>query len=751
MSLNKNVRCPLKKKIAAVKDYLKARQPLREIARRHEISHSTLWHWIKRYQSRGRQGLVESKIQSRRLPREIETNVMRLKERHPEMTVRKARKMMKQAGIGISIYGIWRIWKDYGLIKNKRDDPLDVFIPLTSNLDRTINTARLYIEKEDYKQAAHILNCLPSMPKTQVLSRIPDRYLSPRRKLDRLCLERREGSYELFAARARRTSLMLERKGYLYSSIRADFYELDALDIIGQPDKKEEVLKKLSEKMRNIRNYPLRFLLWFEQTYTAVYQLKINRAIEYIEKCRRCVYLLPHPYYWELFGALLVLIGKFKNARGFYQKAVAKTSNHQISGRLILQMARYAHCYAGDYRKCRGMLARLKKENPDLTQGSAYNLTNAYLNFGNGDLTDAARHFVKSLETASRGKHTNRIYAASVGLAGISRALNQKKEARIYLRKYLPLIKKTRLLREELLLECFIDPHTVIPSEMRRISPFNLLNRLQQAHRTGKVGDYRKAFHFAEARGLAGLFHRWIVFFPESVTRLLEKGKKTGLPKTVLNFPVFNQRIPVYHLKLLGELRVTKNEKYLKPRLSPKEKSLLIHLALRAEAPGKFIALTLLGQNFWPKSLHMSILLSHLLVKIKAKLRMASHLLTVSSRGGEPKLINNGIYFTTDYAEFISLLTQARTLELSGEWHFSRREYLRAFALCRGEPFKKMYDGWSEDKRRGIINHLETETGRFARICMERGNKKIAAKLLNKIAGIIPGSPGINELQRLLK
>lgn len=659
---------------------------------------------------------------------------MRIKELNPGISVRKARMDLNRSGSKISIYGIWRIWKEYNLIKNKRDDPLDTFIPATPDLKKHVNEALDHVEKKCYKQAALILNRLPSMPRSPILSRIPGRYLSPRRKLDRLGLERRGDSYGRFATQARCASAMLEKNGYVYSSVIADFYELDALDIIGQPGKKEEVLRKLSRKMRNVRSYPLRFLLCFEQAYTSVYRLEISRALEYIEKCRRFVYLLPYPYYWELFGALLVLIGKFKNARVFYQKAISKTIDRDIAGRLKLQIARYAHCYPGDYRGCREMLAGIRKENPELALGSAFNLTHAYLNFGEGDLSEAARHFVKSLETASRGKHTNRIYAASVGLAAVARAMNQKKEARSYLRKYLPLIKKNRLLREKLLLECFLDPKITIPADLQRTSPFKLLARLQQANQTGKVGDYRRAFHFAASCGLAGLFHRWIVFFPGSAVRLVETGKRTGLPKSILDFPAFNQRSPVYRINLLGDLRVTKDEKYLQPRLSPKEKALLIHLALRIDAPGKSVEVESLSRNFWPRSPGATRLLSHVIVRLKKKMRLASHLLGLTSAGGSSRLVNKGVYITTDYAEFNSLLAQARTLELSGEWRFARREYLRAFALCRGEPFKKIYDEWSEETRRSIMNHLENEAVRFARICTARNNRKDAAKALEKIA-----------------
>jgi transposase-like protein len=730
-------------KIAAVSDYLNQRKSLRVTARRHGVSRSTLWFWIQRHAELGPEGLQNKQARIPPIPSDHDLQIMRLKEKHPGLSLRKAR--IKLNG-RTSLYAIRRVWKEYGLMKNKQEDPLDRFIPETPGLTFALNTVLQKIEKNDFRQAARILNRLPVMPRSAALNRIPTKYLSPRRRLDLLCLYRQAGSYKQLAYLARRLSDLLARNDFQYSSIIADFYELDALDIIGQPGKKAAALEKLAGKMVGIKSYPLRFLFCFESAFTSVYLLQINRAFKFIDECRKYVYLLPHPHYWELFGSLLVLIGKFKNARGFYEKARSETSDPQRLERLSLQVARYAHCYPGDYQTCRRMLAQLKTQDPLLTHSSAFNLTHAYLNFGEGDLIEARRYFIGSLETAARGQHTNRIYAASVGLAGVAQALGQAKEARSYLKKYLPLIKKNRMFREALLLECFIDPDRFPPAELTRMSPFKLISLLRQAHRTKKVTDYRRALNFADSCGLGGLLHRWIVFFPDSVKHLLEIGRKTGLPNSILNYPIFNQKIPVYHLKILGDLTVAKDGRRLKARFTPKERSLLIHLALRAGAPGKSIEMGILGRNFWPHKSNVTPLLSHRLVKMKKKLHLPGHLLTISTRSDSSRLINRGIYLTTDYAELKSLLAQAQILELSGEWHFARREYMRAFALCRGEPFKKIYDDWSEDIRNEIRNYLEREAVRFARICLDRNDRKGADMALGKAVRVIPGSPVISEI-----
>jgi len=127
---------------------------------------------------------------------------------------------------------------------------------------------------------------------------------------------------------------------------------------------------------------------------------------------------------------------------------------------------------------------------------------------------------------------------------------------------------------------------------------------------------------------------------------------------------------------------------------------------------------------------------------------LPGHLLGISSRFTEPRLVNHGIHFTTDYDELETLLVQAKALERAGEWGFARKEYLRAFKLFRGEPFKKNYDNWSLDMRHKILTQLETEAVHFAKICLEHNNKSDAKKVLEKVLKIIPDS---EESQNLLE
>ncbi len=125
---------------------------------------------------------------------------------------------------------------------------------------------------------------------------------------------------------------------------------------------------------------------------------------------------------------------------------------------------------------------------------------------------------------------------------------------------------------------------------------------------------------------------------------------------------------------------------------------------------------------------------------------MPPHLLEISHRKGEPALLNRGIHFMSDYSEFEQLLISARAFEKADEWRLFHKEYLRAFKIFRGDPFKKMYDPWSEQMRRVILSKLENEAIHFADSCLKHQNKRDAQRVLQKIHGILPESEEIGNL-----
>lgn len=83
-------------------------------------------------------------------------------------------------------------------------------------------------------------------------------------------------------------------------------------------------------------------------------------------------------------------------------------------------------------------------------------------------------------------------------------------------------------------------------------------------------------------------------------------------------------------------------------------------------------------------------------------------------------------------------IIQAKALLRAGEWGFAKREYFSAFNLFRGEPFKRMYDDWSDDKRLEILFSYETEILAFVKELKKRGRDEEAEKLLKRGKKIMP-------------
>lgn len=734
MKFNNAYGVPFEGRVNAVETYIHSKQTLRKIADNLGVSHPTLWYWVKKYEEKGREGLRKKVFSRSKFSKDTETKVMYLKEKNPCLTVRKARQLLKDKGIDISNKGVWRIWKKYGFVSKRKEDPLGLYAAFTPALERDIERARVLVEKKDYTGAAKILNSLPSIPECGFLKNIPEKYLTLRRRVERLQVSIGEIPFPMLLRKARQLRKSFEKKGYIYSSVAAHFIELTALGWLRKPMEEIKVHKIVSKKMHGIRDSALRFVLLEQRASTYGHLLQVGKALELIKRCRRLVYRLPFSLYWQVFGDLLTTVGKYRDANKYYKKALQKETDERQLVRLALKTAIYGYGYAGDYIACMKMLRRAQALQSTRRFSMLHSIGRAYISFGQGNLIDASGFFLEPLKSTTKVRPLNRIYGASIGLASVAMALNKRADARNYLRKYLPLMKKYNLVREEVILGCLLGQGTVSQNDILKTPPLQLLNLLVIASRTKKVGDYRKVFSFAKKQELLGLLHRWIVFFPEQVIHMHERGKRTGLPRAILSFPVFNQKRPVYHIKFLGKIILSKNKEYFKVHLSPKERAFLIHLSLKAGEPGRFILTQDLFQNFWSTSKNPASLLLHMLTRLRKKMKIPAHLLNISSKYTGSRLVNSGVYLTCDYHKLENLFTLAKTLEQAGEWEYAMREYKEAFKLIRGEPFRKMYDNWSEQIRGVILNQIENAAESFMNMCLEHGKKKDAEKVLERFS-----------------
>jgi len=182
---------PFEKKIEIVETYLNKKGSLREIAHDYGISYMTLWAWVKQYKKAGKENLRKKnfhKSSNKRFSKKLEKQIMILKENRPCLTIKRAVQILKQQDLYISHNRVWMIWKRYGLVKRPKHDPLSLVCSGIPEIEDGMQQARLLIKKGEIKSAAKLLNKLPVLTDTSILKEIPEKFLSLRRKLERLHL-----------------------------------------------------------------------------------------------------------------------------------------------------------------------------------------------------------------------------------------------------------------------------------------------------------------------------------------------------------------------------------------------------------------------------------------------------------------------------------------------------------------------------------------------------------------------------------
>jgi hypothetical protein len=217
----------------------------------------------------------------------------------------------------------------------------------------------------------------------------------------------------------------------------------------------------------------------------------------------------------------------------------------------------------------------------------------------------------------------------------------------------------------------------------------------------------------------------------------MEKGIKPDIPKSLLRLPVFNRASHVYYVKFLGPTVIHRNNVYLKIHITPKHTAILIALAMRFNAPNKVIPITELYRNFWPGSRNPAQQLSRTLGQIRRKMKIPPHCIVTVSQQASKRLINRGLYITTDYDDCVRAFSEARAFARINEWSLAWARYVDAFKLVRGAPCKKMYDHWSELVRRMILNRIEAELDHFLTLQRKFPARAKVRSIQNRISRII--------------
>ncbi len=744
-------------KIDAVNAYISGMTRV-DIIAIYKIHPVTLWRWVKQYQEGGIKNLTKKRVYKRpwnKFPLTLEEKVVALKEMHPSLSISKACKMLKMRGLEISRKGIWNVWRRYGLVGFMKDRMGIVtdcrkYCYIDPESRENIKKIKIMLSNQGIKNAAHAISLLPVCSEDKILHAVPKNSLSLKRQVDLLLSQSGKIPLRRYRQDARILRTNLEKKKLYYSALRVGIEEGAALTYLEEPQELLKLTIHLRKKGKGLRDPWLRYTIALLEGYALASLLRIQDALKCANECKILIRNLPNSYF--LMGELTSLyykLGKYREAIHWARKALEGVSDEYRKD-LYSSLLGYL-TVSGDYQA----IPKISKQEELHKWGyhTRILLCKALFHLNKGDFQQASSLANEGLLCSKKEESRAFFFTAIFILACGHAAVGEKKKAQLILRKYNPLAKKYHLEKVYFLHRILLQDLR-IPKEITSMPSLRLAQLLFQATRTMHTKDYMRALSYANTQELRGLFERLALFFPEPVVRLIKKGKNPGLSRIFLKMPIFQIEPPVYNLRFLGRLRIFKGEKSIsRLKLGPKDRSFLIHLAINEN---RSIVLDDLYKNFWPRSRKPSRNLSHLLVRIRKSLSISSDRLKI--RGDF--LVWN-FYFTTDHKLFEETLIQAKALDRTGEWRYAKREYQRAFALFRGEPFRKMYDNWSDHMRRVILNKLETEALHFAKSCLEHDNEIFqekrqtprnvtdARKALEKVAEIIPDSEEIRKMRSI--
>ncbi|RKX69934.1 hypothetical protein DRP53_06645 [candidate division WOR-3 bacterium] len=679
----------------------------------------------------------------KRLDREIERMVVNMKERNPTLTIDQAQKTLLSKGIRISTGGVWNIWKRYNLtgMRGKRKGPF------SKERESMLRVATERWKAGDIRGAARILNSSPQCWDNELVEEIPDHLLSLPLRVEKLIRSFWKLGYSELCRKARDIRLEAETLGLFYYALCAGAIEILALDWCGAHEEQLALARRLSKllgrvKGRNSFDPARRFEISIGEAQALAKLGRVSEAIRCIKRCENFCRHPASPDFLGMVAAFYSSIGYHRKARRWIEKNIKLSKDNWYA----YEMLAANRAMAGEYDSALKTLRAIPGG-----KSTVLSLVVKSLCFlGKAKISEALNYAARSISQAERRSIPVHLWSATLTSASCMAFLGKKDEAMRLLMDSSSRFKKFKIKRVSILIDILLNDD-YFPKEALLMPDLNLALLLRRASSSLKLSDYRKAFRFAESNRLMGLFHRLIPLFPEPVICLLEKGKRTGLPRAILKLPIFNREVLVYNIRFLGGPIIYRNGKYLRIRLAPKDAAFVIQMALRANEPGKKILLEDLCHNLWHTANNPTRNLSHLLMRIKRMLRIPTHLLEVSRYGGESVLINRGLHFITDFGEFEQLLVRAYAFERVGEWDFAKREFLRAFRLFRSVPLEQMYDRWSDELQRAIMNRLEREVAHFVRLCLQHKNKRDAGKALKKVGRIIPYSREIEELRREVK
>ncbi|MEO0284842.1 MAG: helix-turn-helix domain-containing protein [candidate division WOR-3 bacterium] len=725
---------------------------LRKTAKNFNIHYNTLWKWVKIYKNQGfkEQGKFDERIfygyrrPWNRIKRDLEEKIVLLKERDPALTLKKAKEILEKENIKISIKGIWGVWKRYGYAgfkKEKISNNFVEYVSWTKEAEVKFSLARTFFIKRELKKAGEILNSIPVLPKNEILKEIPDEFLNLKRKIEKILSLFGKVQVGSYIKRIKKLYKECLKRNLNYSALIIGLTEVGVLEWIGKASEGLKRIKELERILKRKKEYNsyllfnLKFTLLIEKGILNAYLGRIYYARRYANLCKKILERkkISSSYLMLDIATLYTHIGDYRKAEYFFIKSIdgldeenRKWVNYNLALILFLK---------GEYKKAKEISKNAYFG--DWAQKSFRDLFYSLFYILKGELIRAIYLCNKAIKNFKKEELVLGMFYSYLTISACYSALGEMKKSKELLKRILFFCKNKGLKKHQNIINILLGKN----KNILKLKKSNLLSSIYILVLLKKK-KFIKAFSFAKKKGILGFFYQFIFFFPESIERMIKKGF-IKFSKKILDLPVLNKENPVYEIKFLGKLKIYrrekgKNKRFLKINLSNRESAFIIHLALRINEPGKSIPLQFIYNNFFNRTKNPQKNFRRLLKNIKEKLKIRGSLIEINRR--DKTLKNNGVYFITDYQEFMQALTAANTFLQAGEWKYAKREYLTAFDLFRGKPFEKMYDNLSEDMRTRIILRFESEIKNFIKAAKIYGDTKALLKIHGKIKTLIDNS-----------
>ena len=697
-------------RVSVVKYYLSHGESCTKTARHYKIHRNTVNQWVKWYKKGGEENLLRTRIKQRPWNRSsfaIEAKVIFLKEREPSLTIRQLQIKLGKQGIKLSQKCIFNILKRYGLAGLQTGGHI-----ASPPLDKLLNRRDI---------------------KTKLLPpRIID-YFKLRNRIDNFNPQMDKIHYSEIYQSSKSLRIQAEKKKLFYSALRAGIIEIIALEWLGQFKISLSLINRFLKRISKRAQPVIRIRLLIHKGTSLACLSDFNEALLCAKMAEKILRRkkFPNPLLMLELAQLYTSLRYYKKAAELIQVSIeiTKNSNDEIKK---FQISGIAMClaFAGDYKHTLNILKNENIDNPQYQCLGSWVKAHCFL--GEGKLYKAKEQLLIAINKAKKEEIINYLHTATLLLSSIYAGLANKQKSDMLLKNMIPILRKSKIERDLIITKFLLRDDIKLDESVLGFPTIHIAYLLKLAAQTHRISYYDKAVYIAKKYGILGIFHRFLLFFPEVVKICYAKRGSVEIPRSLLKLPVFNENAFVFHIKFLGRFIIFRNNRRWSVKFSSIEKAFLIYLATSLR---KEYNLDFLYQNYWSRSSHPEHNLSQLLWRLRKKLIIPNYLLKVKKSNA--LLVNEGVIFTTDYQYYKEIITRAKALLRAGEWGFAKREFLRAFKLFRGEPFKKMYDDWSDDKRLEVLFSYEKEVKTFADELRKRGKTEEAERVLERAERIV--------------